>query len=86
MEIKPIRTKKDYRAALKQIETLMSARADTPEGKRLDVLATLVEAYEKLRPAETLPVEVYSEKRIGEFDKAESNLEKTLSRRKKTAR
>jgi HTH-type transcriptional regulator/antitoxin HigA len=47
MEIKPIRTKTDYRAALKEIETLMSARADTPEGERLDVLATLVEAYEK---------------------------------------
>ena len=47
MEIKPIRTKADYRAVLKEIETLMSARADTPEGERLDVLATLVEAYEK---------------------------------------
>jgi HTH-type transcriptional regulator/antitoxin HigA len=47
MEIKPIRTKTDYRAALKEIEALMSARADTPEGERLDVLATLVEAYEK---------------------------------------
>ena len=47
MEIKPIRTKTDYRAALKEIETLMSARADTPEGERLDVLVTLVEAYEK---------------------------------------
>lgn len=47
MEIKPIRTKADYRAALKEIETLMSARAGTPEGERLDVLATLVEAYEK---------------------------------------
>jgi len=47
VEIKPIRTKTDYRAALKEIETLMSARADTTEGERLDVLATLVEAYEK---------------------------------------
>jgi HTH-type transcriptional regulator/antitoxin HigA len=47
MEIKPIRTKTDYRAALKEIETLMSARADSPEGERLDVLVTLVEAYEK---------------------------------------
>lgn len=47
MEIKPIRTRTDYRGALKEIETLMSARADTPEGERLDVLATLVEAYEK---------------------------------------
>lgn len=46
MEIKPIRTKADYRAALKEIETLMAAKLDSPEGKRLDVLATLVEAYE----------------------------------------
>ena len=47
MEIKPIRTKADHRAALKEIEPLMSARAGTPEGERLDVLVTLVEAYEK---------------------------------------
>ena len=47
MEIKPIRTKTDYRAVLKEIETLMAARADTPEGERLDILATLIEAYEK---------------------------------------
>lgn len=47
MEIKPIRTKADYRNVLKEIETLMPARAGTPEGERLDVLVTLVEAYEK---------------------------------------
>jgi len=47
MDIKPIRTKADYRAALKEIESLMNAQADTPEGERLDVLATLVEAYER---------------------------------------
>jgi HTH-type transcriptional regulator/antitoxin HigA len=47
MEIKPIKTKADHRAALKEIETLMSARAGTPEGERLDVLVTLVEAWEK---------------------------------------
>jgi HTH-type transcriptional regulator/antitoxin HigA len=46
MEIKPIRTKTDYRAALKEIESLMDARAGSPEGERLDVLATLVEAWE----------------------------------------
>ncbi len=43
MEIKPIKTKADYRAALKEIETLMSARAGSPEGERLDELVTLVE-------------------------------------------
>ena len=47
MEIKTIRTKTDYRAALKKIETLMSARAGSPEGERLDVMVTLVEAYER---------------------------------------
>jgi len=46
MKIKPIRTQADYRAALKEIETLMSARAGTREGERLEVLVTLVEAYE----------------------------------------
>ncbi len=46
MEIKPIRTKADYRSALKEIESLMTARAGSREGERLDVLVTLVEAYE----------------------------------------
>jgi HTH-type transcriptional regulator/antitoxin HigA len=43
-EIKPIRTKRDYDAALKEIERLWGAKADTPEGDRLDVLATLIDA------------------------------------------
>lgn len=46
MEIKAIKTKADHRAALKEIEALMAAERDTPEGERLDVLVTLVEAYE----------------------------------------
>jgi HTH-type transcriptional regulator / antitoxin HigA len=45
-EIKPIRTKRDYEAALKEIERLWGAKGGTPEGDRLDVLATLVDAYE----------------------------------------
>ena len=46
MEIMPVKTKTDYRAALKEIESLISAKPNTPQGQRLDVLATLVEAYE----------------------------------------
>ena len=46
MQIKPIRTEEDYRDALRMIETLMNAEAGTPEGDQLDILATLVEAYE----------------------------------------
>jgi HTH-type transcriptional regulator / antitoxin HigA len=47
MDIKPIKTDSDYRAALAEIKTLMTAGFDTPEGERLDVLVTLVEAYEQ---------------------------------------
>ena len=46
MNIKPIRTKTDYRTALREIEMLMPAKANSPEGERLDVLVTLVQAYE----------------------------------------
>ena len=46
MDIKPIRTKRDYEAALKAVEKLMDAKRGTPEGDRLDVLVTLIEAYE----------------------------------------
>jgi HTH-type transcriptional regulator/antitoxin HigA len=45
-EIKPIRTKRDYEAALAEIERLWGAKANTPQGDRLDVLATLIDAYE----------------------------------------
>lgn len=46
LAIKPVRTEADYERALKGIETLMDARPGTPEGDELDVLATLIEAYE----------------------------------------
>jgi HTH-type transcriptional regulator/antitoxin HigA len=55
MEIKPIRTKTDYRAALKEIESLMDAREGSPEGERLDVLATLVAAWEAQHSPIDLP-------------------------------
>ena len=47
MDIKPIKTKADYKAALRVVESLMDAKARTPEGDRLDVLVTLIEAYER---------------------------------------
>ncbi|HEX9876261.1 MAG TPA: transcriptional regulator [Gammaproteobacteria bacterium] len=55
MDIKPIRTKSDYRGALKKIETLMSTERNTPDGDRLDVLVTLVEAYERTHFPMDLP-------------------------------
>ena len=44
--IKPIRTKADYSAALAEVERLWGAQLGTPAGDRLDVLATLIDAYE----------------------------------------
>jgi HTH-type transcriptional regulator / antitoxin HigA len=46
MDVTPIKTKRDHARALKEIERLMDARRGTPEGDRLDVLVTLVEAWE----------------------------------------
>ena len=46
VDIKPIKTDADYRRALKEVEKLMLAAPDSSDGERLDVLATLVEAYE----------------------------------------
>jgi antitoxin component HigA of HigAB toxin-antitoxin module len=40
MEIKPIRTKRDYESALKAVEKLMHAKGGTLDGDRLDVLVT----------------------------------------------
>src|ERR1700754_5219067 len=47
MDIAPIKSHRDYRRVLKEIEGLMSARRNSPEGDRLDVLVTLVEAWER---------------------------------------
>lgn len=46
MDTKPIKTDADYRAALKEIAGLMAAELDTPEGEKLDIMVTLIEAYE----------------------------------------
>jgi HTH-type transcriptional regulator/antitoxin HigA len=44
--LKPIKTRADYEAALAQMKRLWGAKSGTPRGDRLDVLATLVDAYE----------------------------------------
>lgn len=54
MNIKPIKTKKDYEMALKRIDELWDAEINSPEGDELDILATLVEVYEA-RNFEILP-------------------------------
>jgi HTH-type transcriptional regulator/antitoxin HigA len=46
MEIKPIKTERDYNESIKRIEKLWGAKNDTLEGYELDLLCTLVESYE----------------------------------------
>lgn len=55
MDIRPIRSELDYQNTLKEIENLMSAQADSPEAERLDILVTLVEAYERKHYPMDLP-------------------------------
>ena len=47
MNIQPIKTNTDYESALLEIENLWDAEPNTPKGDKLEVLATLVEAYEE---------------------------------------
>jgi len=53
MTIRPIRNSSDHESALKRIQALMSAKPGTDQGDQLDVLATLVDAYE----AKNFPVD-----------------------------
>jgi len=55
MEIKPIKSDADCQIALAEIDRLLDAEPDTPEGDRLEVLTTLVEAYENRHYAIPLP-------------------------------
>jgi HTH-type transcriptional regulator / antitoxin HigA len=45
-DVKPIHTAEDHRAALTEVERLWGSKSGTPDGDRLDVLATLIDAYE----------------------------------------
>ncbi len=58
IQIYPIRTEQDHRAAVARIEALMGATPGTPEGDELDVLATLVDAYEAKHHAIDAPTPI----------------------------
>lgn len=47
MNIRPIRTEKEHEAALNEVERLFDASPNTPKGDRLEVLTTLIAAYEE---------------------------------------
>ena len=55
-DLKPIRTEADYEDALAEVERLWGAKSGTPEGDRLDVLATLIDVYEAKPPRRLAPI------------------------------
>src|ERR1700758_2462639 len=55
MDIRPIRTEADYRAALKEIERLWEAEPGTRDGDQVEILSTLIEAYEAKQHPIPLP-------------------------------
>jgi len=56
MEVRPIKTNDDYEEALREIETLFDAQPQTPDGDRLELLTTLVEAYEEKNIEISFPI------------------------------
>ena len=86
MTIKPIKTERDYRKALKEIENLWNAKPNTSMGDRLDVLVTLVEAYEqkhyKVDPPD--PIEAIKF-RMEQLDLKPSDLAKILGGRSRVS-
>jgi HTH-type transcriptional regulator/antitoxin HigA len=69
MDIKPIRTEADYDDMLRKIEALFEAEPETPEGDELEVLVTLVEAYEEkhyeIPPPDPIDAIEYHMERLG---------------------
>jgi HTH-type transcriptional regulator/antitoxin HigA len=55
MKVRPIRTRRDHAAAIREIDRLMGARKGTPAADRLDVLVALVSAYEAVHDRIELP-------------------------------
>ncbi len=84
--LRPIRTKASYEAALKEIERLWGARWGTPAGDRLDILATLIEAYEDERYPMDPPDPIEAIKfRMGQQGLTRKDLEGILGTRTRVA-
>lgn len=81
-DLKPIRTEDDYEQALAEVEELWGARTGTPKGDRLDVLATLIEAYEAEHYPMDPPDPIEAIKfRMEQQDLTRKDLEKILGTR-----
>ncbi|HVL73239.1 MAG TPA: transcriptional regulator [Beijerinckiaceae bacterium] len=94
MDVRPIRTDEDHRAAVAEIERLWGAPVGSPDGDKLDVLATLVDAYENKRwPVEgSDPVEIlhhalremgHTQSELGRILGSRSRASEVLGRRRR---
>jgi len=85
MDIKPIKNEMDYEATLAEVAKLMNAEPGTPEYDRLDVLTTLIEAYEeKVHPIEAPdPIEAIKHT-LEALGLSEKELEPILGSRSRT--
>ena len=85
-EMKAIRTEADYDAALEDLAALWGARSGTPKGDRLDVLATLIDAYEAKRHAMDPPDPVEAIKfRMAQQGMSRKDLEAVIGTRTRSA-
>lgn len=86
IKVRAIKTEQDYEAVLAEIEALMDAELDTPEGDRLDVLTTLVEAYEAKHHPIDLPDPIEAIKvRMEELDLQRKDLEPIIGSKSKVS-
>ncbi len=94
MEIRPIKTEEDYKNALNRIEEIWGAKKDTAEGDELDLLATLVEAYEienySVTPPDPVEAIIFrmeqmglTEKDLAKYLGSIANVKSVLERKKK---
>jgi HTH-type transcriptional regulator/antitoxin HigA len=86
IKVRAIKTEQDYEIVLAEIESLMDAEPDTPEGDRLDVLTTLVEAYEAKHHPIDLPDPIEAVKvRMEELGLSRKDLEAIIGSKSKVS-
>jgi HTH-type transcriptional regulator / antitoxin HigA len=86
MDIHPIKTEQDYDAALSEVEQLMDAELESPDGDRLDVLVTLIEAYEAKHHPIAIPDPIDAIKfRMEQMDLSRKDLEPYIGSRARVA-
>lgn len=94
MDIKPIKTEQDYQSAIKRLESIFDASANTAEGDELEVLGVLIDNYEKIHYPIDLPDPIeaikfrmeqldYTNKDLAQIIGLKSRVSEILNRKRK---